>query len=318
MPVYGNMSVRAPTFASAQAARSTIANLFFPNYEGRRAFCANSGVTIDIGGRRRLLKYDQFADVLYSVGWFWGAVTVVTTDDELVKVSGLPKAKAKDFAQTLAQNYIGNVQRVAAFLAKDLDAAALEIARFDAAERYMAAHMILPLLATTERLTPLLTLSIKPKMLSREVEAKVKSVTDFIANHEQQRMVLNEKFVEAEIKAMKPFFDAVESNPLTLAQSRAVVISEDRNLVVAAAGSGKTSVIVAKAGYLIRKALRPPEEILMMAFGRQASNEMAERISERIGASVTVKTFHALGLSIIASVEAVSYTHLTLPTILLV
>ena len=57
----------------------------------------------------------------------------------------------------------------------------------------------------------------------------------------------NEWFVADETSLYRPFFDRVEVQPLTDEQRRAVVIDEDRNLVVAAAGSGKTSVIVAKA-----------------------------------------------------------------------
>ncbi len=183
MAVSANMTVQAPTFASAQAARSTIANLFFPIYEGRRASCDNSGVTIDVGGHRRLLTYDQFADVSYSVGCFWGTVTVVTTGGDRVKVSGLPKAKARGLARALAQNFIAYVRNVAAELAKPLDAADFEIARFYIGERYVAAHMLRPLLAIAERLAPLLRLAIKPGMLSLEIEAKVKGVADFVANH---------------------------------------------------------------------------------------------------------------------------------------
>ncbi len=42
---------------------------------------------------------------------------------------------------------------------------------------------------------------------------------------------------------------------------------EDATLLLAGAGSGKTSVIVAKAAYLIHRGIRQPDEILLMAFG---------------------------------------------------
>lgn len=45
------------------------------------------------------------------------------------------------------------------------------------------------------------------------------------------------------------FYDSIESNPLTEEQRLAVIRDDDRNLVLAAAGTGKTSVIVAKAPY---------------------------------------------------------------------
>lgn len=50
------------------------------------------------------------------------------------------------------------------------------------------------------------------------------------------------------------------------------------------------------------------EQILVLAFNNHAAKELEERINERLagilnGSSVKVKTFHALGLEIIAEVE---------------
>ncbi len=102
---------------------------------------------------------------------------------------------------------------------------------------------------------------------------------------------------------MKDFFDNIESNPLTPEQRLAVLTDEDASLVLAGAGSGKTSVIVAKATYLIERGIREPNEILLMAFGKDAATEVAARIKERSGASVDALTFHALGYEIIGQVE---------------
>ena len=101
-------------------------------------------------------------------------------------------------------------------------------------------------------------------------------------------------------------FDRIEARPLTDEQRKAVVVDERCNLVVAAAGSGKTSVIVAKAGWLVRRGYRKPSELLLLAFARDARNEMEERIRKRLGAvarGVTVRTFHSLGMAIIGEAE---------------
>ena len=86
-----------------------------------------------------------------------------------------------------------------------------------------------------------------------------------------------------------------------------MVFDDQRNLVVAAAGSGKTSVIVAKAGWLIERGLRHPSEILVLAFARTARAEMRERIRRRLGPTrsrqINAHTFHSLGLSIMARAE---------------
>ena len=64
-----------------------------------------------------------------------------------------------------------------------------------------------------------------------------------------------------ELRRFKNFFDTVERQPLTELQRRSVILDERRNLVVAGAGTGKTSVIVAKAGYLIESGKCRPEDM---------------------------------------------------------
>lgn len=96
------------------------------------------------------------------------------------------------------------------------------------------------------------------------------------------------------------FFRRVESSPLNPAQARAVVNGEHSLLVLAGAGSGKTSVLVARAGWLLARGEASPEQILLLAFGRKAAEEMDERIRERLHTEdITARTFHALALHII-------------------
>ncbi len=106
-----------------------------------------------------------------------------------------------------------------------------------------------------------------------------------------------------ELKRFKEFFDLVEKQPLTDQQRRSVILDERRNLVVAGAGTGKTSVIVAKAGYLIKSGRCKPEEILLLAFNNDAAKELTERCKERLGVEIQASTFHALGNQIVRAVE---------------
>jgi DNA helicase-4 len=115
---------------------------------------------------------------------------------------------------------------------------------------------------------------------------------------------LNESYIERQIETFKAFFDGVENNPLTVNQRRACVIDEQHNLVLAGAGTGKTSTMIGRAGYLLNTRHAKPEQILMLAFARKAAEEMDERIRSKLGIeTLTVKTFHSLGKHIIAQVE---------------
>lgn len=111
-----------------------------------------------------------------------------------------------------------------------------------------------------------------------------------------------------ELRRFKNFFDTVESQPLTDQQRRSIILDEQTNLVVAGAGTGKTSVIVAKAGYLIKSGRCRPENILLLAFNTDAARELAERCKNRLGVEIQASTFHALGSHIVATVETVAPT----------
>ena len=96
------------------------------------------------------------------------------------------------------------------------------------------------------------------------------------------------------------FFASVETTPLNPSQCEAVVNGEASLLVLAGAGSGKTSVLVARAGWLMERKLASADQILLLAFGRQAAEEMNHRIHSRLGASdIQARTFHSLALHII-------------------
>ena len=112
---------------------------------------------------------------------------------------------------------------------------------------------------------------------------------------------INQLFIEQELESYKAYLDHIESNPLTDMQCLAVLTNEENNLILAGAGSGKTSVIVAKVGYVLNKGYVEAHEVLVLAFNKKAQQELAERISEKLALDIEVKTFHALGKKIVDS-----------------
>ena len=116
--------------------------------------------------------------------------------------------------------------------------------------------------------------------------------------------LLRQQYIRKQLALHQQFFDKVESKPLTEKQREACVIDEDNNLVLAGAGTGKTSTMVGRAGYLLQSGQAQASEILMLAFANKAAAEMQERIEKRQGdCGITASTFHKLGKDIIASVE---------------
>ena len=118
-------------------------------------------------------------------------------------------------------------------------------------------------------------------------------------NKEQWLEYVNQEFFEEELKNHKSYFNTIESNPLTHMQQIAVITHEENNLILAGAGSGKTSVIVAKVGYILNKKYATEKQILILAFNKKAQQELEERVSSKLNVKVNIKTFHALGKSIV-------------------
>ena len=104
-------------------------------------------------------------------------------------------------------------------------------------------------------------------------------------------------------KHKKLFDSGVVKRPLTYRQRISVILDEKRNLVVAGAGTGKTTTILAKVLYLIKDKKCKANEILLLAFSKAAEKELNDRLKAKAILGVKITTMHALGLEVIKHVK---------------
>ncbi|CAI3140041.1 MULTISPECIES: UvrD-helicase domain-containing protein [Acinetobacter] len=86
-------------------------------------------------------------------------------------------------------------------------------------------------------------------------------------------------------------------------QEEAMKYTQGPLLVLAGAGSGKTSVITRKIAYLVQQCRIPAHRITAMTFTNKAAREMKERVSKLLSREeskgLSVSTFHTFGLNLL-------------------
>lgn len=85
-------------------------------------------------------------------------------------------------------------------------------------------------------------------------------------------------------------------------QARAVEHSQGPLLILAGAGSGKTTVLVARTGRLIGEKIARPEEICVLTFTNKSAKELKHRVSAKLGdkaKGLWAGTFHSFGLKLL-------------------
>ncbi|MEK3889991.1 UvrD-helicase domain-containing protein [Bacillus sp. FSL K6-3431] len=103
------------------------------------------------------------------------------------------------------------------------------------------------------------------------------------------------------------YFRGLEQQEIQLNRSQieAVRHVDGSLLILAGAGTGKTSVLVCRTGYLLNVQRVAPQSLLLMTFTKKAADEMRERIASLPGMDagrarkIEVRTFHSFFLQIL-------------------
>ena len=79
-------------------------------------------------------------------------------------------------------------------------------------------------------------------------------------------------------------------------QQQAVFCTEGPLLILAGAGSGKTTVLVNRIAYILQSELCKPWQILAITFTNKAAGELKQRLVKRLGSGgedIFDSTFHS-------------------------
>jgi DNA helicase-4 len=262
-------------------------------------------------GRSETLLPDQVAPPIRCFGGIvWSTVRFRLADGRSVRLAGIRRGEAAALARLIEEWIAPARTRYFVSVETELAATEAQLTQLLDESKFVrqsdATQTADRLQSACRRIAGMLDVADRPESLwSRHAKLK-RQVAELPALVGRA----NEGFVAAATARHEALFDTVEAKPLTAAQRLACVVDDDYNLVLAGAGTGKTSVMIGRAGYLLAEGLARPESMLLVAYNREAAEELRERAVCRLDGvkdvdRLTIKTFHALGLELIAEAEGV-------------
>ncbi|WP_313699699.1 DNA helicase IV [Pantoea sp.] len=259
-----------------------------------------AGVEVSGDKHEYLIPFNQLLDIACKRGLVWGELEFLLDDEKVVRLHGTEWQETQRFHHYLMQAWQNWSLEMSTVCRDVLQSLRDEIEAFGAQDRWLNRHELqalkIKILNQFDAL-PMPLIRLKDFPDCRENRAFCQRWLDQGEVALRQR---NRDWTAAMLARYQAFFASVESTPLNQSQCEAVVNGEDSLLVLAGAGSGKTSVLVARAGWLMQRKLASADQILLLAFGRQAAEEMNDRIQSRLSTGdIQARTFHSLALHII-------------------
>lgn len=136
---------------------------------------------------------------------------------------------------------------------------------------------------------------------------KIRSLApQFIETYERlpsKLQAFNEQRANQKVAYAATLILPVEGKMLDDQQMRCITKEVRNHLVLAGAGTGKTTTIVGYVKYLLKRKICMPDEILVLSFTNASAAEMSERLQKEMGRPITAQTFHKLGLDIITAAQ---------------
>lgn len=260
----------------------------------------NAGVKVSGERHEYLIPFNQLLAIHCKRGLVWGELEFVLPAEKVVRLHGTEWAETQRFHHHLSSLWRQWSDEMSTVAAQVLQQVLDDIAQSNAQQKWLTRQQTAGLQQKIK-----VALSALPLPVSRLDEFENcrdawRQCQAWLTDIDKSRLAHNQAWTDTMLTQYADFFSNIESSPLNPAQARAVVNGEHSLLVLAGAGSGKTSVLVARAGWLLTTGEAAADQILLLAFGRKAAQEMDERIQERLHTQdITARTFHALALHII-------------------
>lgn len=257
---------------------------------------------VEVSGDRHeyLIPFNQLLAITCKRGLVWGELEFLLAENKVVRLHGTEWQETQRFHHYLLQSWQSWSHEMSEVCREVLCSLREEISHFGDQDRWIKRSELQMLKSKITTQFDALPLPLSRLNEFDTTRADWSFCQRWLEQGEAALQQRNRDWTAKTLERYQDFFSTIETTPLNPSQCEAVVNGEEALLVLAGAGSGKTSVLVARAGWLLQRKLSAPEQILLLAFGRQAAEEMNDRIQSRLGdGDIQARTFHSLALHII-------------------
>lgn len=257
---------------------------------------------VEVSGEKHeyLIPFNQLLAIRCKRGLVWGELEFSLPDEKVVRLHGTEWGETQRFFHYLSQEWERWSTEMSEVASSVLVAQQQQIRDAEQQDKWLKRSDIAVWQQAIRKAFAAIPLPVARLAEFDNCRDPYLYCLQWLNNSDDRRVKRNNEWTSRMLEQHAAFFNQVETSPLNTSQARSVVNGEDAVLVLAGAGSGKTSVLVARAGWLMMRRQASASQILLLAFGRKAAEEMNDRIRQRLHTDeIQARTFHSLALHII-------------------
>lgn len=257
---------------------------------------------VEVSGEKHeyLIPFNQLLAIRCKRGLVWGELEFSLPDEKVVRLHGTEWGETQRFFHYLSQEWERWSTEMSEVASSVLVAQQQQIRDAEQQDKWLKRSDIAVWQQAIRKAFAAIPLPVARLAEFGNCRDPYLFCLQWLNNSDDRRVKRNNEWTSRMLEQHAAFFNQVETSPLNTSQARSVVNGEDAVLVLAGAGSGKTSVLVARAGWLMMRRQASASQILLLAFGRKAAEEMNDRIRQRLHTDeIQARTFHSLALHII-------------------
>ncbi|MFS1538195.1 MAG: DNA helicase IV [Candidatus Phlomobacter fragariae] len=262
----------------------------------------NAGVEVSGEKHQYLIPFNQLVDIRCKRGIVWGELEFELPNNQVVRLHGTEWKETQYFFHYLIDIWKKWSQEMSLICSEILSEQVKKIEK-DLIQDSWFTHVQLTQLQ--KQINSILnSLPMPLERLNEFVSCRQNFAVCqhwLHLNHQALRDI-NQYWVAQLLRQHSEFFQQFTVTPLNLSQVNCVVNGEENILVLGGPGSGKTSVLIAKMGWILLRQQAITEQVLLLAFDDKAAKKMDELVLTDLGQQeFHAKTFESLVLHIIQS-----------------